>query len=227
MLLAICRAFPPGPVRRVAGLWHDECGRIRPHPVVRLARYRRLAFSGKVIKTKCGLGAVASGQPANFPTRRALQGQALFRGRGPISLLDLYAGKVTARHIERDASQEDVLRRLEELRVTLEGDPTRNPGVLGWLTGSHRKGTPVHGLYIWGDAGRGKTMLRPPPGANPACIFMVSWLVSTPSSMLGANNGAMVRPRATTLSRRWRMPSPKNPRFCVSTSSASPTSPTR
>ena len=58
----------------------------------------------------------------------------------PISLLDLYAGKVTADHIERDASQEDVLRRLEELRVTLEGDPTRNPGVLGWLTGFITKG---------------------------------------------------------------------------------------
>jgi hypothetical protein len=48
----------------------------------------------------------------------------------PISLLDLYAGKVTAGHIERDANQEDVLRRLEELRVTLEGDPTRTRAFL-------------------------------------------------------------------------------------------------
>lgn len=76
-----------------------------------------------------------------------------------LSLLDLYARKVTAGHIERDASQEDVLRLLEELRVSLEADPTQKSGVLGWFTGSHRKGPPVRGLYIWGDAGRGKTML--------------------------------------------------------------------
>jgi cell division protein ZapE len=76
----------------------------------------------------------------------------------PISLLDLYAGKVTAGHLEQDAAQEDVLRRLEELRISLDGEPARN-GVLGWFMGSHRKETPVRGLYIWGDAGRGKTML--------------------------------------------------------------------
>ena len=83
----------------------------------------------------------------------------VFEAVVPISLLDLYAGKVTAGHIERDAAQEDVLRRLEELRVSLDGDPARPPGVLGWLTGSHRKEPPVRGLYIWGGAGRGKTML--------------------------------------------------------------------
>jgi cell division protein ZapE len=76
-----------------------------------------------------------------------------------LSLLDLYARKMTAGHIERDASQQDVLRLLEELRVSLEADPAQKPGVLGWLTGSHRNEPPVRGLYIWGEAGRGKTML--------------------------------------------------------------------
>ncbi|HUZ91695.1 MAG TPA: cell division protein ZapE [Methylocella sp.] len=77
----------------------------------------------------------------------------------PLSLLDHYTDKVAAGHIERNACQEEVLRRLEELRAALSGDPARTSSVFGWLTGSGRKAPPIRGLYIWGDAGRGKTML--------------------------------------------------------------------
>lgn len=72
-------------------------------------------------------------------------------------LLDEYAGKVAAGHIERDACQEEVLHRLEDLRRALN-DPPPAPGVFGWLKGPG-KNPLVRGLYIWGGAGRGKTML--------------------------------------------------------------------
>lgn len=77
-----------------------------------------------------------------------------------ISLLDVYADKVTQGHIERDADQERVLRQLEKLRLALaDFNPSRTSGALGWLRGSGRTEAPVRGLYIWGSAGRGKTTL--------------------------------------------------------------------
>jgi predicted ATPase len=156
----------------------------------------------------------------------------VFEARVPTSLLDLCAGKVTAGHIERDASQEDVLGRLEELRVTLEGDPARNPGVLGWLTGSHHKRTPVRGLYIWGDAGRGKTMLmdlffNEAPAGRKSRVHFHGFMPGVHAFIHAWRQQRRNGSAKGDLSRRWRMPSPKNPRFCVSTSSASPTSPTR
>jgi hypothetical protein len=39
----------------------------------------------------------------------------------PLSLLDHYTDKVTAGHIEANTCQEEVLHRLEELRVALTG----------------------------------------------------------------------------------------------------------
>lgn len=135
-------------------------GRLRPFPVVRLARNHWLAFSGG-IKTKYGQRAVAPTRPAGrFSNVPGLSTPGLaVEAVVPVSLLDHYANKVTAGDLERDACQEEVLDRLEELRRALAGEPARLPGVLGWLTGSGRKAPPVHGLYIWGDAGRGKTML--------------------------------------------------------------------
>jgi cell division protein ZapE len=76
-----------------------------------------------------------------------------------VALLDQYLDDVAAGQLERDASQEEVLHRLEELRLALADGAARTQGVLGWLTGSQRKAAAPRGLYIWGDAGRGKTML--------------------------------------------------------------------
>ncbi len=75
------------------------------------------------------------------------------------SLLDHYARKVAAGQIEQDPSQEEILGLLEDLRVALQGGLPRPSGVPGWLSFSGRKETPARGLYIWGEAGRGKTML--------------------------------------------------------------------
>jgi cell division protein ZapE len=83
----------------------------------------------------------------------------VFEATVSLSLLAQYEDMVTAGHLERNANQEDVLCRLEDLRVLLSFESTRNPGVFGWLTGSGRREPLARGLYIWGDAGRGKTML--------------------------------------------------------------------
>ena len=96
---------------------------------------------------------------ANVPAPGCSTPGLVFESRVSLSLLDHYADKVTAGHIERNASQEDVLHRLEDLRLALTGESMRNPRVFGWLAGSGRRDPPVRGLYIWGDAGRGKTML--------------------------------------------------------------------
>ncbi|WGJ13074.1 cell division protein ZapE [Methylocapsa sp. D3K7] len=83
----------------------------------------------------------------------------LVRGRAGVTLLDQYKDDVAAGLIERDACQEEVAHQLDSLRLALADGAARTQGVLGWLTGSGRKPAPVRGLYIWGDAGRGKTML--------------------------------------------------------------------
>ena len=101
----------------------------------------------------------APSQLARVPAPGCSTPGLVFEARVSLSLLDHYADKVTAGHIERNASQEDVLRRLEDLRLALTGESMRNPRVFGWLAGSGRREPPVRGLYIWGDAGRGKTML--------------------------------------------------------------------
>ncbi|HTV32733.1 MAG TPA: cell division protein ZapE [Methylocella sp.] len=88
-----------------------------------------------------------------------LQGQALFLRRElSASLLDLYAERTRRLELERDEAQEDVVRRLEDLRLSLAASPRPSKG-LGWLSGPSRKAAPIAGLYIWGEAGRGKTML--------------------------------------------------------------------
>ncbi|MCI0734874.1 MAG: AFG1 family ATPase [Beijerinckiaceae bacterium] len=76
------------------------------------------------------------------------------------SLLNQYAGLAAGGHIEADSGQEAVLLKLEDLRLSLaDYCPARTPGAFGWLKVSGRRDKMVRGLYIWGGAGRGKTML--------------------------------------------------------------------
>jgi cell division protein ZapE len=72
-----------------------------------------------------------------------------------------YAARVAAGEIERDAAQEDVLARLNALDLRLrEHRLARKSSSLGWLFGAReRRDDPIRGLYIFGDVGRGKTML--------------------------------------------------------------------
>jgi len=75
----------------------------------------------------------------------------------PLSLLDRYAAMVASGRIEQDPGQEQVLRLLEKLRRLLAFDTRQSSTFFSRLAGSRRKAPP--GIYIWGDAGRGKTML--------------------------------------------------------------------
>jgi cell division protein ZapE len=77
------------------------------------------------------------------------------------SITARYAAGVTGGRVERDAAQVtvvDMLARLEERLV--EHRLARKSSSLGWLFASRgKKETRLKGLYIYGDVGRGKTML--------------------------------------------------------------------
>src|SRR5262249_4794718 len=72
-----------------------------------------------------------------------------------------YAARIAAREIERDPAQERLLGLLAQLEVQLrEHRLARKSSSLGWLFGAReRRQEPIRGLYIYGDVGRGKTML--------------------------------------------------------------------
>ena len=72
-----------------------------------------------------------------------------------------YAALVAAGEIERDPAQEAVVAKLARLNDRLGIHRlARKSSSLGWLFGKREKAeTALKGLYIWGDVGRGKTML--------------------------------------------------------------------
>jgi cell division protein ZapE len=76
------------------------------------------------------------------------------------SIVAQYAAGVAAGKIERDPAQLAVVNRL----ARLEGDIieyrlARKSSSLGWLFARDKKPAAVKGLYIYGEVGRGKTML--------------------------------------------------------------------
>jgi cell division protein ZapE len=77
-----------------------------------------------------------------------------------MSALELYENLVAAKKLERDRAQERLLTRLVALeqRVAAHRSARRTQPV-GWLFGSRGNGEVAKGLYIFGDVGRGKTML--------------------------------------------------------------------
>ena len=77
-----------------------------------------------------------------------------------MSVRELYQGLVGLKKIERDQAQQALLSRLEavEQRVATHRSARRvRPS--GWLFGSRDQPEPVKGLYVFGDVGRGKTMM--------------------------------------------------------------------
>ena len=72
-----------------------------------------------------------------------------------------YAARVSAGKIERDDAQEAIVARLAQLERRLaEHRLARKSSSLGWLFGARAKEPkPIKGLYIFGEVGRGKTML--------------------------------------------------------------------
>jgi cell division protein ZapE len=79
----------------------------------------------------------------------------------PANLTAQYAALVATEEIERDSAQEGVLERLSALDQRLSQHRlARKSSSLGWLFGAReRREEPIRGLYIFGDVGRGKTML--------------------------------------------------------------------
>jgi cell division protein ZapE len=78
----------------------------------------------------------------------------------PLSSISVqYAARVAAGLIERDIEQDRVVQMLAGLETELASRRlARKSSSLGWLFGS-RALAPIKGLYIFGDVGRGKTML--------------------------------------------------------------------
>jgi cell division protein ZapE len=75
--------------------------------------------------------------------------------------LSRYQALVDAGEISFDAAQEAVARRLGRLNEQLADYrlSRRKSSPLAWLFSRGEKHKPVTGLYIWGEVGRGKTML--------------------------------------------------------------------
>ncbi len=78
-----------------------------------------------------------------------------------VSVSVQYAARVAAGKVERDGAQEAVVAKLALLEKRLaEHRLARKSSSLGWLFGARaRESGPIKGLYIFGDVGRGKTML--------------------------------------------------------------------
>jgi cell division protein ZapE len=74
------------------------------------------------------------------------------------AIAERYAARVTAGEIENDSGQWRVVERLERLEEELaDYRPAGKSASLGWLR-SQRSMAP-RGVHLWGDVGRGKTML--------------------------------------------------------------------
>lgn len=71
-----------------------------------------------------------------------------------------YLALVEAGEIESDAAQRDLLGHFEQLEQRLsEHRLARKASALGWLFGRRERSRPIKGLYVYGEVGRGKTMM--------------------------------------------------------------------
>ena len=79
----------------------------------------------------------------------------------PTSVSAQYAALVASGEIRRDSMQENLAQRLDRLAARLASHRlARKSSALGWMFGNQEKNKePLKGLYIYGDVGRGKTML--------------------------------------------------------------------
>jgi cell division protein ZapE len=96
-------------------------------------------------------GMSAAGRVGNLPTSGEL---------APMSVSELYEALIAANKIERDPAQELLLAQLTTLeeRVAAHRRERRSRPV-GWLFGTRDHVDGAKGIYIYGDVGRGKTMM--------------------------------------------------------------------
>ncbi|MEO1197654.1 MAG: cell division protein ZapE [Pseudomonadota bacterium] len=74
--------------------------------------------------------------------------------------LSAYDKLVSCDALENDPAQREVVKALDRLHHDLaEQGLARKGRALGWLFAKRQERAPIRGLYIWGDVGRGKTML--------------------------------------------------------------------
>ena len=74
------------------------------------------------------------------------------------SVADRYAADVAAGRIERDDAQLAIVEKMTRLEQGIAEYLSRKSSALDWLFAG-REQPPVKGLYIYGEVGRGKTML--------------------------------------------------------------------
>jgi cell division protein ZapE len=79
----------------------------------------------------------------------------------PSSITARYAAAVAGGRVEHDAAQLAVVEKLAQLEARIaEHRLARKSSSLGWLFGGRAKGDArIKGLYVYGEVGRGKTML--------------------------------------------------------------------
>jgi cell division protein ZapE len=77
------------------------------------------------------------------------------------SVAAFYAASVAAGRLEYDAGQRAVVEKLAQLEARIaERRLAHKSSALGWLFASRERAlAPINGLYLYGDVGRGKTML--------------------------------------------------------------------
>jgi cell division protein ZapE len=78
----------------------------------------------------------------------------------PGTISERYAALVAASEVEPDAAQAAVVAKLSQLEARLAHHRlARKSSSLGWMFGRREPEGPLKGLYIFGEVGRGKTML--------------------------------------------------------------------
>src|SRR4051794_34613101 len=76
------------------------------------------------------------------------------------SIRTRYSALVDSGEIERDPGQERLLRHYTALEERLaQHRLARKSSSLGWLFGNRPTSEPIKGLYVYGEVGRGKTLL--------------------------------------------------------------------